>query len=100
TAPSNLTATAAGSSQINLIWTAATETGGAITQYLIERAQGVTCGNTPSNFAPVNPSASTSSSDTGLTASTSYSYRVRATDASNNLGPYSNISSATTFVTS
>ena len=100
TAPSNLTATAAGSTQINLIWTAATETGGTITQYLIERCQGVNCGNTPSNFAQVNTSAATSFSDNGLTASTSYSYRVRATDASNNLGPYSNISSATTSVTS
>ncbi|MCU1240423.1 MAG: hypothetical protein JWO71_1149 [Candidatus Acidoferrum typicum] len=100
TAPSNLTSTASGSTQINLTWTAGTETGGTITQYLIERCQGVNCGNTPSNFAQVNTSATTSFSDTGLTASTSYSYRVRSTDASNNLGPYSNISSATTSTNS
>src|ERR1044071_4072910 len=31
-----------------------------------------------------------------LSASTSYSYRVRATDAATNLGPYSNVASAST----
>ena len=35
-------------------------------------------------------------SDTGLSASTSYSYRVRANDAAGNLGNYSNTASATT----
>ena len=34
--------------------------------------------------------------DTGLTAATSYSYRVRATDAAGNLSAYSNMASATT----
>src|SRR5262249_51273774 len=34
--------------------------------------------------------------DTGLSASTSYSYRVRATDGAQNLGPYSNVATATT----
>src|SRR5207247_1961132 len=92
TAPSNLTATAASSTQINLSWTAATETGGTISQYLIERCTGATC----SNFLQVGTSATTTFNDTGLTASTSYNYRVRATDASNNLGPYSNTASATT----
>ncbi|PYT52610.1 MAG: hypothetical protein DMG43_11240, partial [Acidobacteria bacterium] len=92
TAPTNLTAAAAGPVQINLSWTAATETGGTITQYLIERCTGATC----SNFLQVGTSATTTFNDTGLTASTSYNYRVRATDASNNLGPYSNTASATT----
>ena len=92
TAPSNLSATAASSSQINLGWTASTETGGTISKYLVERCQGAGC----SNFAQIATPAATSFNDTGLTASTSYSYRVRATDASNNLSPYSNIASATT----
>jgi hypothetical protein len=35
--------------------------------------------------------------DTGLTANTSYSYRVRVTDAAGNLGTYSNMASATTL---
>src|SRR4029434_8926717 len=34
--------------------------------------------------------------DTGLSGSTSYRYRIRATDAAGNLSGYSNIASATT----
>ena len=40
TAPSGLTATASGATGINLAWTAASETGGSIAQYLIERCHG------------------------------------------------------------
>jgi len=65
--------------QINLSWTAATEDGGTITSYLVERCTGSSCANTPSNFAQVGSSATTAFSDTGLTLSTTYSYRVRAT---------------------
>src|SRR5260370_24784592 len=43
TAPTNLTAAAAGPVQINLSWTASTETGGTISQYLVERCQGAGC---------------------------------------------------------
>jgi hypothetical protein len=35
--------------------------------------------------------------DTGLAAATTYTYQVRATDAANNLGPYSNTTTATTL---
>ena len=38
----------------------------------------------------------TAFADTGLAASASFSYRVRATDAAGNLGPYSNVSTAAT----
>jgi fibronectin type 3 domain-containing protein len=96
TAPSNLTAAAVSNSQVNLSWTGSTETGGTISQYLIERCLGASC----SNFAQVGTSTTTFYSDTGLTASTNYSYRVRATDASNNLSAYSNTASATTPVNS
>jgi len=96
TAPTNLTATASGPVQINLSWSASTESGGTISQYLIERCTGVNCGNTPSNFAQVGTSAATTFSDTGLTGSTSYNYRVRAMDTANNTGPYSNIAAGTT----
>jgi hypothetical protein len=96
TAPTNLTATAAGPVQINLSWTASTETGGAISQYLVERCAGVNCGNTPSNFAQVATPTTTTYSDLGLAGSTSYSYRVRAKDTSNVTGPYSAAASATT----
>ncbi len=85
TAPSNLAATASSSTQINLGWTAATETGGTISSYLVERCAGAGC----TSFAQIGTSTTTTYSDTGLTGSTSYSYRVRATDAASNLGPYS-----------
>jgi len=96
TAPANLTATAASNTQINLSWSAATETGGTLTQYLIERCAGPAC----SNFAQVNTSTTTTFNDPGLTPSTSYSYRVRATDAANNLGPYSGTATAMTSAAS
>ena len=91
TAPANLSATAAGSSQINLSWTAATDNVG-VTGYLIERCQGTGC----STFTQIATTTTTTYNNTGLQASTSYSYRVRATDAANNLSLYSNTSSATT----
>ncbi len=93
TAPTGLAATAASSSQINLSWGAASETGGTIAQYLIERCQGSGC----SSFAQIGTSTTLSFGDTGLTASSSYSYRVRAQDAANVSGPYSNVASATTL---
>jgi len=92
TAPSGLTATAAGATGINLAWTAASESGGSIAQYLIERCQGAGC----SNFAQIATSTATSYADASLNGSTSYSYRVRAKDAAGNTGPYSNTASATT----
>ena len=92
TAPTNLTATSASSTQINLTWGAATETGGSISQYRIERCQGTGC----STFAQVATSTTTGYNDAALTAATTYSYRVRASDAGGNTGPYSNVASATT----
>ncbi len=91
TAPSGLTATAASASQVNLSWTAATDNVG-VTAYLVESCAGSGC----ANFAQIASVTSTSYSNTGLTAGTSYSYRVRATDAAGNLGPYSNVASAAT----
>jgi hypothetical protein len=93
TAPGALTAIAASSSQINLIWTAATDNVG-VTGYLVERCQGVAC----TAFTQIATVTGTTYNDTGLTGNTSYSYRVRATDAAGNLGPYSNVASATTLL--
>ena len=92
TAPTNLTATAASSSQINLSWTASTDNVG-VTGYRVERCSGAGC----SNFAQIATPASTTFNDTGLTASTSYSYRVRATDAAANLGAFSSTATASTM---
>lgn len=91
TAPSGVTATAASSTQINLSWTASTDNVG-VTGYRIERCQGASC----TTFAQIATPTATSYSDTGLTASTSYSYRIRATDAAGNLSTYSATASATT----
>ncbi len=91
TSPSNLTATAASTSQIDLSWTAATDNVG-VTSYLVESCTGTGC----TNFAQIGTTAATTFSHTGLVASTSYSYRVRATDAAGNLSGYSNTASATT----
>ncbi len=89
TAPTNLAATAASSTQINLSWTdnSANETG-----FRIERAPGGTTSFTEIATVGVNV---TSYQNTGLTASTSYSYRVRAYNSAGN-SSYSNTATATT----
>jgi hypothetical protein len=92
TAPENLAATAASNSEIDLAWTASTDSAG-VTGYRVERCQGSGC----TNFAQVATPSSTSYSDTGLAANTTYSYRVRATDANGNLSLYSNVTSASTL---
>jgi chitodextrinase len=89
-APGNLVATALGISQVNLSWTASTDNVG-VTGYLVERQDP----GSPS-FVQVGTSTGTNYNDTGLAAGSSYSYRVRATDAAQNLGPYSAVASATT----
>src|SRR5206468_2628689 len=48
-------------------------------------------------FAQIAAPTTTSLNDTGLTVSTSYTYRVRATDAAANLGPFSVTATATTL---
>src|SRR6185436_1429222 len=90
-APGTLTASATSATQITLSWGAATDDVG-VTSYRVERCAGAGC----TTFTQVATPSGTLFSDTGLTASTSYSYRVRAVDAAVNLGPFSNTSTATT----
>lgn len=91
-APTGLGASATSSSQINLSWTASTDNVG-VTQYLVEQCQGVSC----STFAQIaTVTTGTTYSATGLVASTSYSYRLRASDAANNLSAYSGTATAVT----
>jgi carboxypeptidase T len=89
-APTNLSATAASSSQINLAWTdnADNETG-----FRIERCTGAGCSDF-TQIATVGANV-TSYSNTGLTASTSYSYRVRAYNAAGD-SDYSNTATEVT----
>jgi len=91
TAPGTPILNVVSSTQINLTWQAATDNVG-VAGYFLERCAGSGC----STFAQIATSATTGFNDTGLTASTTYSYRVRATDAANNLGPYSAVATATT----
>jgi chitodextrinase len=72
TVPANLTATAISSSQINLTWNASTDNIG-VTGYKIFR-----------DSSQVGTSVTTSFSDTGLSASTTYTYTVSAYDAAGN----------------
>lgn len=93
TAPSGLSASAISDTAINLSWTASTDVGGSgVALYKVERCSGASC----SNFAQITTTTSTSLSTSGLTASTSYSYRVRATDVAGNNSTYSNTATATT----
>jgi hypothetical protein len=92
TAPAMLTAAATSGSQVNLVWVAATDDT-AVTAYLIERCPGAAC----TTFAAIATATDPTFTDTGLAANTTYSYRVRATDATGNRGPYSNVATTTTL---
>ncbi|HEV2193176.1 MAG TPA: fibronectin type III domain-containing protein [Nitrosopumilaceae archaeon] len=90
--PTGLTATAISSSQINLSWTAPTDNGGsAITGYKIERS--TDAGSTWPTV--INIGNTTAYSNTGLVASTAYTYRVSAINSVGTGSP-SNTASATT----
>jgi hypothetical protein len=64
-----------------------------VTSYQVERCPGVGC----TTFALIAFPSTTGYLDTGLTPGTSYSYRVRAQDATGNVSPYSPIITATTL---
>jgi glucosylceramidase len=87
TTPANLAATGTTSTSTNLSWTASTDNVG-VTGYLVYR-----------NGTQVGTSTSTGYTDAGLTASTTYSYTVRARDGAGNLSPASNTLSVTTTST-
>ena len=90
-APSNLTATAVSTSQINLAWTdnSSNEDG-----FRIERCQGNNCTNFV-QIAQVGPNV-TSYPDPLLSSNTFYRYRVRAFNSGGN-SAYSNIARAKTL---
>jgi fibronectin type 3 domain-containing protein len=92
TTPGTPSLSVVSSSQINLSWTASTDNVG-VTGYRVERCSGsATC----SSYSQIATPSSNSYSDTGLTASTIYRYRVRAVDAAGNLSAYSTAANATT----
>ena len=92
-APTGLSATADGQTEIDLSWTAPSDDGGAdITGYKIEVS---TNGSSWSNLVANTNSTSTSYSHTGLTAGSTRHYRVSAIN-SEGTGTASNKDSATT----
>jgi chitodextrinase len=93
TVPGTPAPTVISSTQVRLTWTTATDNFG-VTGYVLERCQGAGC----ADFAPIATPSAASFVDTGLSAATTYVYRVRATDAAGNLSDHSGEASATTSV--
>ena len=77
--PGNLAVTATSASTVSLSWSASTDNVGVV-GYRIERCADTGCGN----FAEIATSTVTGYTDTGLSANTRYTYRVRAYDAAAN----------------
>ena len=88
TQPTNLAASAISTSQINLNWTASTDNVG-VTGYKVYRNGGFINNSTAANY-----------NDTGLAATTTYSYNIIAYDSAGNLSATSSTASATTLATS
>jgi len=86
TTPGSLTATAQGAASVLLNWLASTDASG-IQRYEIQR-DGVKISDAPGN--------ATSFVDSTVSASTTYTYAVRAIDGANNASAFSNTATATT----
>ena len=84
TVPTGLTVTGKTSGSVSLSWTASTDNT-AVTAYTVFRGS-----------TQVGTATATSFTDTGLTASTAYSYTVRARDAAGNVSAASAAVAATT----
>jgi hypothetical protein len=84
TVPTNLAATAASTSRIDLSWTASTDNR-AVTRYDIYRCTGLGCVPGSVAAASVTPAYS----DANVTAGTAYVYAVAAVDAAGNVSPIS-----------
>ncbi|WP_052675859.1 CBM96 family carbohydrate-binding protein [Paenibacillus sp. IHBB 10380] len=84
TVPTNLNGSAASSSQIDLSWNASSDNVG-VTSYEVYR-----------NGTWVKSVPGSSTSDTGLAASTTYSYSIKAKDAAGNVSVQSSTTTVTT----
>jgi hypothetical protein len=85
-APSGLTATAVGSTRVDLAWTKSTDNI-AVTSYSVYRDGGAT---------PIGSASGTSYSDTTVAAGSTHGYTVRAVDGVGNTSGASNTATATT----
>lgn len=88
TVPTNLIATAASTTQVNLGWTASTDNVG-VAGYTVLRGD-----------TPIATTSATAYNDAGLTANTNYMYTVQAFDAAGNVSAASAPATATTLVSS
>jgi uncharacterized repeat protein (TIGR03806 family) len=87
--PATLSGTAVSNSQINLTWTASTDTGGSgLAGYRVYRGGTLSSGTTLVTGNTYN--------DTGLAANTPYAYYVRAVDRAGNVSANSNTVTVTT----
>ena len=86
------------STQINLSWIANPPLDG-VANYNVYRGTTLGFPVTPGTTPPIATPTTNSYSNTGLTASTTYYYKVAAVDAAGNIGPLSSEVSATTSVT-
>jgi endo-1,4-beta-xylanase len=91
--PANLAASNVTSGGATLTWSAATDNV-AVTGYDVLRAPGASGGT----FAVIGSPTTTTFTDSGLTAGTTYRYQVRAKDAAGNLSALSSTVSVTTAV--
>jgi hypothetical protein len=80
------------STQVNLSWSASADAESGIANYELERCTGAAC----TTFIQIATPTGTTRNDTGLTANTTYRYRVRAKNGAGLFSGYSNIVSATT----
>ena len=87
TAPTSLTAVPASSSAISLSWAASSDAVGVLAYHIFR------------DGGEIGTSTTTTYSDQGLSASTTYAYHVVARDAANNASPPSNTANATTLAT-
>jgi chitodextrinase len=90
--PTNLTATAVSSSQINLKWSASTDNV-SVAGYQVFRQSGI------SPAQKIATVTTTTFGDTTLKASTSYTYHVKAVDAAGNVSERSSLQTVTTHGT-
>jgi hypothetical protein len=88
-----LSVTTASSSQLNLTWTANTE---PVNHYNVYRGTTQGFPVTPGTTTPVGMPTTNSFSDTGLTASNTYYYKVAAVNNTGIIGPLSDEASGTT----
>jgi hypothetical protein len=89
-APGGLTASAS-ALRVDLAWSASTDNV-SVVRYLVQRCTGAAC----SSFVLVNTVTTLSYADSGLNASTAYTYRVMAEDAAGNRSAVSPTVTATT----